>query len=312
MPRSTTLPGAYRGGEGDDPARFRRLNLDGTRRALRCSRGPARIVFLSSRAVYGDHRRGEILRETDPPAPDSLYGEVKLAAEGARRPRHALRATGVYGGSPHKWAGLFAAYLRGEPVPPRLATEVHGADLAAAVLARSSTGPTTGAFNVSDLLLDRHDLLARVQALTGCPHPPPPRAAGPPPGIMATARLRALGWRPGGWERLDAFLGEEFKIRSYWLKGPEGPCEGFRPVPTCTKYQVFVFAEVTENAPNLTTDLSIRNLLLRRDRSLRQSFCRSRSSERRAVCNVVTTSGLSRNIHDLYQPPDLLTREGFP
>ena len=64
----------------------------------------------------------------------------------------------------------------------------------------------TGAFNVSDLMLDRHDLLGRVRALTGSPCPPPPRFAGAPPGRMATCRLRMLGWRPGGWAKLDGFL----------------------------------------------------------------------------------------------------------
>lgn len=201
-------PGAFRGGEGDDPAGFRRRNLDGTLRLFDAA-GDARIVFLSSRAVYGDHRRGEILRETDPPAPSSLYGEVKLAAERALGPRGtALRATGVYGGAPHKWAELFARYLAGQPIPPRIATEVHGRDLAAAVLLALAAPP--GILNVSDLLLDRHDLLARVRALTGCPHPPPPRAEGPPPGVMDTARLRALGWRPSGLAGLDAFLAEAF------------------------------------------------------------------------------------------------------
>jgi nucleoside-diphosphate-sugar epimerase len=199
-------PGRYRGGEGDDPATFRRLNLDGTLRLLD-SAGDARVVFLSTRAVYGDRRQGETLREADPPAPDSLYAEVKLAAEAAVAERGgvSLRATGVYGGVPHKWQPLFAAFLAGEPVPPRVATEVHGADLAAAVclaLASDARGP----LNVSDILLDRHDLLARVAALTGCPHPLPPRAEGPPPGVMATDRLRALGWRPGGLPALDAFL----------------------------------------------------------------------------------------------------------
>ena len=202
-------PGAYRGGEGDDPASFRRLNLDGTLRLFDAA-GPARIVLLSSRAVYGDHRRGETLRETDPPAPDSLYGEIKLAAEHALGPRGvSLRPTGIYGGRPHKWESLFAAYRRGDPVAPRIATEVHGDDLASAVRLALDAA-TTGPLNVSDILLDRHDLLARVQALTGCPHPPPPRAEGPPPGVMETARLDALGWRPGGAARLDAFLREEF------------------------------------------------------------------------------------------------------
>jgi nucleoside-diphosphate-sugar epimerase len=196
-------PGRYRGGEGDDPAAFRRLNLDGTLRLFDAA-GDARILFLSSRAVYGDARRGETLRETDAPAPDSLYGALKLAAEQALGPRGAaIRATGVYGGD--KWAPLFAAYLAGEPVAPRVATELHGADLAAAVLLLLASRET-GAFNASDLLLDRHDLLARVQAIAGCPHPPPTRASGPPPGVMACDRLHALGWRPGGWPRLDAWL----------------------------------------------------------------------------------------------------------
>ncbi len=202
------LPGRYRGGEGDDPAGFRRLNLDGTLRLLDAA-GPVRVVFLSSRAVYGDQRRGEILRETDPPAPATLYGEVKLATEAAVAERGgvSLRATGVYGGLPHKWEAVFAAYHRGEPLAPRAATEVHGIDLAAAVrlaLAAAAAGP----LNVSDILLDRHDLLARVRARTGSPHPLPPRAEGPPPGVMATDRLRALGWRPGGLARLDAYLAD--------------------------------------------------------------------------------------------------------
>ena len=197
------VPGAYRGGEGDDPTGFRRLNRDGTLRLFDAA-GDARIVFLSSRAVYGDHRRGETLRETDPPAPDSLYGQVKLEAETALGRRGAsIRATGVYGGI--KWDPLFRAYLAGEPIAPRAATELHGADLAAAVLLLVGSAET-GAFNASDLLLDRHDLIARVQSLTGCPHPPPPRAGGPPPGVMACDRLAALGWRPGGWPRLDAWL----------------------------------------------------------------------------------------------------------
>ena len=98
---------------GRRPGGFRRLNLDGTRRLFDAV-GAARIVFLSSRAVYGDHRRGEVLRETDAAAPDSLYGKVKLEAEAALGARgSAVRATGVYGGRPHKWEGLFAAYLRG-------------------------------------------------------------------------------------------------------------------------------------------------------------------------------------------------------
>ena len=164
------------------------------------------ILFLSSRAVYGDHRRDQFLYETDPATPNSLYGEVKLAAEQALGPRGvSLRATGVYGGAPHKWEPLFAAYRRGEPIAPRVATEVHGDDLAA----RRPHAPRPPG--------DRR--LQRLRPPPRPPRPPRPRPGPhrlpaptaparrrPAPGRMATCRLRLLGWRPGGLPKLDAFL----------------------------------------------------------------------------------------------------------
>lgn len=217
-------PGAYRGGEGDDPARFLRLNRDGSRALVDAARaaGVRRVVLLSSRAVYGDARRGETLRETDPPAPDSLYGAMKLEVERAVLARPggaALRATGVYGRAPgataHKWSGLFADHLAGRPVAPRVGTELHGEDLAAAVLVLLAA-EADGVFNASDLLLDRADLLEAVRLRTGGPHAPPPRAPGPPPGVMDCGRLAALGWRPGGEERLARFLDELFGPPGLW------------------------------------------------------------------------------------------------
>lgn len=214
-------PGAYRGGEGDDPDTFWRLNHDGSLALFRAARtaGIPRWLFLSSRAVYGDRRRGETLYEADPPAPDSLYGELKLAIErrmaelaDGRAIAIALRATGVYATPPgtgtHKWTGLFADHRGGRPVGSRCGTELHGADLADGALRCLAEGGS-GPVNASDLMLDRHDLLERFNAITGCARPPPPRAAGPPPGEMHTGRLRGLGWQPGGWPRLDAFLRAE-------------------------------------------------------------------------------------------------------
>lgn len=201
-------PGLFRGGEGDDPEAFRRLNLDGTLRLFDAA-GDARVVFLSSRAVYGDHRRGETLRETDLPAPDSLYGSVKLEAERALGERGAaIRSTGIYGGRPSKWDALFAAYARGDTIAPRIATEVHGDDVAAAVLLLLGSS-ATGAFNASDLLLDRNELLSLVHAAVGGPSPPP-HAEGAPPGVPDCARLRRLGWQPGGWPKLQTTVAEYF------------------------------------------------------------------------------------------------------
>ncbi len=209
------VPGRYRGGEGDDPAAFRRRNLDGSVALFEAAKraGVERAVFLSSRAVYGVQLPGVDLTERTEPHPDTLYGEVKLAAERALTAMSgdgfrgvSLRVTGVYGpaapGRPHKWSGLFVDYLAGRPVEPRRATEVHGDDVAAAVLAALDAPEPPPVLNVSDMLLDRHDLLAIVKSATGSAHPLPPRSS-EPVNAMDCARLRSLGWRPGGMDLLD-------------------------------------------------------------------------------------------------------------
>lgn len=215
-------PGKFRGGEGEDPEQFTRLNIDGTRRLFEaaCKAGCRAIVFLSSRAVYGDHRRGETLSEANVPTPDTLYGEVKLAGEqaleglcGPGLNGIVLRATGVYGVSPgladHKWSGLFKEFAAGVPIEPRKATEVHGEDLASAVaLVLKKTGVLGAPFqvyNVSDLLLDRQELLALYAAEAGLSFDGPAASAATP-GEMMTDRLRALGWVPGGRDRLKTFV----------------------------------------------------------------------------------------------------------
>ncbi|MCK7612190.1 NAD-dependent epimerase/dehydratase family protein [Roseibium sediminicola] len=215
-------PGRFRGGEGDDPETFRRVNVDGTQRLFESAKkaGCRRAVFLSSRAVYGDHRRGEMLQETDDPQPESLYGEVKMAGEQVLAELSdrvfrgsVLRATGVYGLPPglqeHKWSSLFEDFARGDKITPRRATEVHGEDLAAAVsllFTRDEPEPFE-VFNVSDLLLDRRDLLAAYSEISGVTGKLPEEAVNMP-GIMTTEKLRALGWTPEGMDRLRAFLRE--------------------------------------------------------------------------------------------------------
>lgn len=206
------VPGRYRGGEGGDPWRFVILNRDGSLRLFRDAKasGVRQVVFLSSRAVYDARPAGTPLPDGTPVAPDSLYGVVKAQAEAGLAALEdegfataSIRATGIYGPGPdHKWTDLFADYLAGLPITPRLATELHGDDLAAAILLILRK-QATGAFNASDLLLDRHDLLAEVRRITACIHAPPPRAEGPV-SVMSCERLAALGWRPGGWARLRA------------------------------------------------------------------------------------------------------------
>lgn len=208
------LPGKYRGGEGQEPAAFRTANLDGSLRLFEAAdRAGARVVFASTRAVYGDYPAGTALSESMPLRPDTLYGKLKAEAEAALGDRDIiLRMTGIYGPPipqrGHKWQALFADFRRGAPIASRVATEVHADDVTAAVdllLPQSAAG---GAYNVSDLLLDRRDLLSEYAALTGITTPLPPRADAQAVSSMDTARLAALGWQPQGRVALRSTLSQ--------------------------------------------------------------------------------------------------------
>jgi nucleoside-diphosphate-sugar epimerase len=214
------VPGRYRGGEGDDAENFRSRNQRASIRLFGAARraGVKRAVFLSSRAVYGSQTSGTTLDEKTPCRPDTLYGAVKLAVE--QELRHlarpgfetvSLRITGVYGpagaGRPHKWSGLIENYLAGRPVMPRVGTEVHGEDVAAAVaLLLGQPSWREPVLNISDIVLDRRDLLAIVKQGTGSPHPLPEPADPGVLNLMATDRLRAMGWQPGGEWLLERFV----------------------------------------------------------------------------------------------------------
>ncbi|GKX35095.1 MAG: UDP-glucose 4-epimerase [Rhizobiaceae bacterium MnEN-MB40S] len=208
------VPGRYRGGEGDDVEGFRARNLDATIKLFETAAesGVKRGVFLSTRAVYGKHPTGAKLYETTSCNPDTEYGSVKRACEihlqtlSRNSPLcvASLRITGVYGQSPpdpmHKWEDLFSDYLAGEPIGARCGTEVHGDDVASAValLLEQPVETVSGEiFNVSDILVDRHDLLEIVRLQTGCSHALPGRSDSLP-NSMDTEKLRGLGWRPGG------------------------------------------------------------------------------------------------------------------
>ncbi|MBB4566380.1 NAD-dependent epimerase/dehydratase family protein [Rhizobium leucaenae] len=205
------VPGRYRGGEGDDPEGFRRLNRDGTIKLFETAKraGIRRCIFLSSRAVYGDRLAGEMLTEDMVPTPNTLYGDVKHDAEHAlfslSAPGFAtasLRATGVYGElRPNKWDDLFADYLAGKSVLSRAGTEVHGRDVGRAVrlLLETETSRISGeAFNLSDILIDTHEILAHLQRATGSPHPRPAPTPQGAVSVMDTSKIQALGWRGGG------------------------------------------------------------------------------------------------------------------
>lgn len=205
-------PGLYRGGEGDDPRRFFRRNLDGTARLFDTARraGIRRAIFLSSRAVYDGIAAGTTLTEDLDLKPDTVYGQVKLDAE---RTIHALadhafavsslRLTGVYGPlGPAKWDAMIAGYLAGNETPVRAGSEVHGCDVAQAIdiiLSAEAGKIQAQAFNVSDVLTDTREILSALAADT---RQLPAAADRSAINVMSTAKLRARGWQPGGAVRI--------------------------------------------------------------------------------------------------------------
>ena len=211
-------PGRYRGGEGNDPDGFLRLNRDGTFRLLDAVAG-AKVVFLSSRAVYGAYPPGTRLDETMPPRPDTLYGRLKAETEivVSDLGGTSLRATGLYGPAPpgrnHKWADLFADFAAGRFILPRVATELHVDDLADAV-ELCLRGWTPPVLDVSDILLDRCDLLALYAEISGTDGRLPDRGDATRVSEMTGTRIRALGWMPRGRAGLRPSLIEMLRCKS--------------------------------------------------------------------------------------------------
>jgi UDP-glucose 4-epimerase len=208
------LPGKYRGGEGNDPKRFRRLNLDGTAKLFETAQkaGVGRTVFLSSRAVYDGLPPGTPLTEELSLSPTSLYGQIKLACEqvltslsGPRFVTTSLRATGIYGDlRPNKWDGLIADALTGRAVVPRAGTEVHGNDVAQAIrltFSAEADAVNGQCFNLSDIIVDTRIILQRLGMSAELV-----ALATLAANEMTTEKLRRIGWKPGGMRRFDTTM----------------------------------------------------------------------------------------------------------
>ena len=221
------VPGRYRGGEGDDRFAFWRDNLLAGVELVERARlaGVRRVVLMSSRAVFGAATASPDGVDDDVrPLPDSHYGALKLALEAHASAFAAvdglccaaLRPTGVYGVAQpverSKWLDLALALRRREPLPAaRLATEVHGRDVAEAVwlLLNADAERVAGrAFNCSDLIVDSRDVMAGLANRLGIDADLPGAAENVLRHPMRTPALRALGWRPGGRPLLERTLDE--------------------------------------------------------------------------------------------------------
>jgi nucleoside-diphosphate-sugar epimerase len=110
--------GALRRRETDRPGALEAANVEGTRRLCAGLCRPTRIVFVSSRSVYGLNGHQLVDEETSP-APFDAYGRSKLAAERVLRD------------SPHQVAVVRAAGVFGHPERPGIFLD-HALDRAIA------------------------------------------------------------------------------------------------------------------------------------------------------------------------------------
>ena len=220
------VDGRYRGGEGDDLAGFMRVNVGGSLALLEAARraGVERCIVVSSRAVYGRRPPGTRLTEDIAISPDTHYGAAKAALEAfaasfARQDGWcacAIRPTGVYGltwpADRSKWFALVGSLLAGKAqLEARVGTEVHGADVARAimVLLQAPAEIVAGrAFNCSDLAVSTRDIAGHVARLTGRDVPLPPASDMGELAIMSCDGLAALGMRFSGQRLLEQTIGE--------------------------------------------------------------------------------------------------------
>ncbi|UGB46507.1 NAD-dependent epimerase/dehydratase family protein [Frateuria edaphi] len=173
----------------------------------------ARIVFVSSSAVYGE-REGRWVDEDTPPAPPGFNGAVLLEAERwlatQALPATVLRLAGLYG--PGRLQ-LIERLLAGQAAVPRgaphWANRIHVDDAATAIVhLLQLSDPRPLYLGVDDTPLPLHVLYDHLASLVGAP--PPPEGPGPA-GVgskrLGNARLRASGWAPGWPDARDGYAG---------------------------------------------------------------------------------------------------------
>lgn len=198
---------------GRDPDAYRRVYVDGMRRALdaidRSGVSPERAVLVSSTSVFGDLDSGRDgwVDEDTPPQPTRATGQVLLEAErlfAERLPGGVMaRMSGLYGrGVPR----LADQVRRGEnPDPGRWTNRVHRDDAAAAVvhllgLGSTAPGPSAeppagGVFVVTDTApVVADEVRGFIAERLGVPWTSV--EAEPHGKRLSSARLLASGWVP--------------------------------------------------------------------------------------------------------------------
>lgn len=187
-------------------AEYERINVGGTAAVMEAARieRVSRVVVMSSIAVYG-YGGQRVLDEESHTAPDTLYGETKLAAEqlalGVRGHEGAplatvLRSAAVYGPRVKgNYQRLVTALARGRFVPigrgDNLRTLIHETDLASATaLAAVHPAAAGRIYNVSDGT--PHPLREIIAAISTALGHRPPRWHVPVTPVRVALRMAAV------------------------------------------------------------------------------------------------------------------------
>jgi nucleoside-diphosphate-sugar epimerase len=160
--------------ETGDPA------LAGFAQAIAAAPKLARIVYLSSVGVYGDHA-GDWVDEASRCAPSARRSELRIAAERHWRelgaPRGVavdiLRLAGIYGPGRNALAKLRAGDARRIVKPGQVFNRIHVDDLAAIAVRLIAMGGPGDVWNVADEEpAPPQDVIAFAAALICLPSPP--------------------------------------------------------------------------------------------------------------------------------------------
>lgn len=177
-----------------DPASYRALFVDGLRHLLDAlATPPARLLYVSSTAVYGEDA-GEWVDEDTPPRPPAFNGALLLEGEALAHARvpgaTVVRLTGLYGPGRDRMRRLAQA---GEPGQARWSNRIHVDDAAAALAhVLGLACPATLYLASDDHPAREAELLAWLRGDAA-----PAFARGGESGRrVRNARLRASGWQP--------------------------------------------------------------------------------------------------------------------
>jgi nucleoside-diphosphate-sugar epimerase len=196
-----------------DKAAYRAIFVDGLRHLLEAldRRKLARVLFVSSSAVYGEHD-GDWVDEATPTDPPGFNGAVLLEAEQwlaeQSLPSTVLRLAGLYGpGRLQLIERLRAGQLRVPRETPHWANRIHVDDAAAAIahlLQLKSPQPLY--LGVDDTPMPLDELYDFLAALIDAPLPAEGAA---PAGVgskrLRNARLHASGWAPQWPDAREAY-----------------------------------------------------------------------------------------------------------